>query len=582
MRNTATHSVVVLSLLLFLTTLLTSAAPIGHLLEGTVPQESFLTVQTNGGGRGGDLIVAQRSEIKTLNPLVALDAPSREVIGRMSSDLITVNRRTQRIEPALAESWKASPDGKHYVLRLRPGLRFSDGFAFDSDDVVFSFRLYLDESLHAPQREQLIVGGRPVEVKKLGQYSVSLDFADTFASVERLFDSIPMLPKHLFEKAYTEGKATTIWGLNSKPEEIAGMGPFRLKGYEPGQQITLERNPYYWKTDQNKQQLPYLDHLKFTFAGSEDGQVARFLSGEADIINRLGSNSFSMLQKANQSKTELLDDLGPGFEYTFLAFNFADELFRQTEFRRAISMAIDRNAIARIAYSGRATPILGNVTPANRTWLDERLQAPKYSSQEARKLLLSAGFKWGHDDKLLSRSGMPVQFSIITASNNNERLQAATMIQYDLSRIGIDVQVVPLEFRALVDRVTRSRQFQACILSFGGGDGDPNTELNVWLSSGSMHVWSPEEKHPETAWEAEIDQLMRRQMSVLDQKKRKEMYDRVQEIVAEQQPIICLVSPHILVASRRKVMNFRPAVMESYTLWNADILAVSHPPGAIQ
>jgi peptide/nickel transport system substrate-binding protein len=197
-------------------------------------------------------------------------------------------------------------------------------------------------------------------------------------------------------------------------------------------------------------------------------------------------------------------------------------------------------------------------------------------------MLLEAGFKWNADSKLLDRAGNPVRFSIISATNNPERLQTATLIQYDLGHIGIDVQVVPLEFRAMIDRVTRTRQFEACILSFGGADGDPNSEMNVWLSSGSMHLWAPEQKHPGTPWESQIDHLMQAQMGELDRVKRKELYDRVQEIVAQQQPLICLVSPHILAASRKRIVNLQPAVLESYTLWNSEMLALYPSPGAVQ
>ena len=558
------------------------AASVGFPVGANHSDGYLLTVHTNGGVSGGDLTVAQRSELKTLNPLVALDAPSREVISRINGDLIDVNRQTQQPEPALAESWRTSADGRQLVLKLRHGLRFSDGIPFDSDDVLFSFQLYLDETLRAPQRDLLIVGGRPMQVRAIDPYTVALQFSGTYAGVERLLDGIPMLPKHLLARAYKEGRLDREWALNTKPEEIAGMGPFRFKKYDAGQQITLESNPYYWKEDQRGQRLPYLNALNFVFAGSDDGQVARFMSGEADVINSLGTTSFNMLRHSGQAREDRLADLGPGLDYTFLTFNFAVPLFRNIDFRRAISSAIDRDAIARLAYAGLATPLAGHVTPANKLWRNADLRVPKHEPVEARKILSDAGFAWGHDGKLVDRKGIPVHFSIITPANNKERVQTATLIQYDLGRIGIDVQIVPLEFRAVVDRVTHTRQFDACVLSLGGGDGDPNSELNVWLSSGSMHVWEPEQRQPATAWEAEIDGLMRKQMSMLDDRERKKLYDRVQEIVAQQLPIICLVSPHVLVASKSKILNFQPALFESHTLWNADVLALAKPPGVMQ
>jgi len=102
-----------------------------------------------------------RAEPKTLNPLTAADAPSREVIlGAMQADLIHINRATQHTEPALAKSWKVSTDGLQYTLALRKGLRFSDGEPVDADDILFTFRVCLDEKVHATQRDLLIVGGK--------------------------------------------------------------------------------------------------------------------------------------------------------------------------------------------------------------------------------------------------------------------------------------------------------------------------------------------------------------------------------------------------------------------------------------
>src|SRR5580704_676056 len=109
-----------------------------------------LQISDNEIGRyGGTLVIAQRSEPKTLNPVTAADVPSREVIGRLMADLIHINRASQQTEPSLAKSWTVSNDGRVFTLKLRRGLRFSDGQPFDADDVVFSFQVYLDEKIHS-------------------------------------------------------------------------------------------------------------------------------------------------------------------------------------------------------------------------------------------------------------------------------------------------------------------------------------------------------------------------------------------------------------------------------------------------
>jgi peptide/nickel transport system substrate-binding protein len=165
-----------------------------------------------------------------------------------------------------------------------------------------------------------------------------------------------------------------------------------------------------------------------------------------------------------------------------------------------------------------------------------------------------------------------VQFTIVTSSGNPERIKMATLIQDDLKQLGMDVHVVPLEFRSLLDRVLRTHDYEACLLSLAGADADPNVDMNVWLSSGGTHLWNPQQKSPATAWEAEIDGLMRRQMVTRKYAERKPLFDRVQELLMENLPLIPLVSPNILVGAKKGLENFRPAVLEHYTLWNIEEL----------
>jgi peptide/nickel transport system substrate-binding protein len=534
------------------------------------------------GVRGGRLVLALRAEPKTLNPAIAMDVPSREVIGRMTADLISINRPSQQTEAALARSWSVSKDGRVYTLHLRRGIQFSDGHSFDADDVLFTFRVYLDERVHSPQRDLLIIGGKPVQVGKLDPYTVTIELAEPYAAAERLFDGFPILPRHLLEKPFEEGTLAKTWGLNTSPGGIAGLGPFRLKEYRPGEGLILERNPHFWQVDRWRQRLPYLDQIEFLFVGSEDAQITRFIAGETDILNRVSPRSFGLLAKDQAARGDSLEDLGPSLEYNFLVFNLTpfdggkapdiaakQAWFRQTAFRQAVSLAIDRASIVRLVYGGRAAPLWGHVTPANKLWINTRLPKPARSIPGARDMLAAAGFRWNHEGSLLDRDGKAVEFSIVASAGNSERVQMATIIQDDLKQLGMKVSIAGLEFRSLVDRVLNTRLFEAAIMGLGGGDADPNPELNVWLSSGGMHLWNPNQKEPATPWEAEIDRLMRRQLSAVAYKQRKALYDRVQQLVAENLPVICLASPDVVVAARKSVGNFAPAVLDHNTLWNA-------------
>jgi peptide/nickel transport system substrate-binding protein len=554
-------------------------------VQRTPATADFLVGQAETGRPGGQLVVVQRAEPRTLNPVTAVDGPSRDVLRRMHADLIHVNRETQRAEPALAKSWTVSPDGRRYTVTLRRGLQFSDGQPFDADDVVFSFRAYLDAKLASQYRELLTVGGKPIAVRKLDQQTVQFDLSEPYASAERLFDNVAMLPRHLLEKPYEEGRLAEAWSLSTRAAEFAGLGPYRFKQSVPGEQVVLEKNPFYWKVDRAGTRLPYLDTLVFAIVPNADAQTVRFQSGEADVTTRLNSANFDVLRRDQPKRNYELTDLGAGVDYTFLVFNLNDltgkklaetELrqiwFRQLAFRRAVSLAIDREGIVRLVYRGRATPLWGHVPPGNKLWVNQSLPKPPRSVAEARKLLQGAGFRWQPDGGLVDAAGRAVEFTIVTNSENTERVQIATIIQDDLKQLGMRVNVVTLELRALTARLLTTRDYEGLVLGLGGGDGNPNGEMNVWLSSGSFHLWHLGQIKPATPWEAEIDTLMRRQVSTLDAPERKRLYDRVQQLVAENLPITSLVSPHVLVGAKKGLGNFRPTVLDHHALWNVDEL----------
>jgi peptide/nickel transport system substrate-binding protein len=553
--------------------------------KSTLGEQDVFTNASISGKPGGMLVVSERAEPKTLNPVTAADRPSREVIFRIHSDLIHINRVTQRTEPALAKSWNVSRDGLQYTLHLRRGVRFSDGHPFDADDVVFSFQVYLDEKIHSAQLDLLTGNGQKITASKLAPYTVRIQLTRPDAASERLFDSVAMLPRHLLEKAYQSGTLAQAWSLSTPPSQIAGLGPFRLKSYVPGQQLTLEGNPYYWKADGKGSALPYLAGITFIVAPSEDAETIRFQAGDTDLISRLNAENYDLLVKDQDKRGYILHDLGPGLEYNFLLFNLNDDTasrlpevarkqtwFRDAGFRQAVSAAIDRAGIIRLVYRGRGTPLWSFVTPGNKLWLDTNIPQPAQSASRARELLRSAGFTWNSEGKLFDRGGQPVEFTILGSASNSQRMQIANIIQQDLAKIGMQVSVAPLEFRSFVQRITQTHEYDAAVMGLVSGDADPNSEMNVWMSTGGTHLWNLGEKKPATEWEDEIDKLMQQQATTLDYKARKKLYDRVQEIVAQQLPIICVASPNILVGSKKALGNFTPAVLDPYTLHNSEEL----------
>jgi peptide/nickel transport system substrate-binding protein len=205
-------------------------------------------------------------------------------------------------------------------------------------------------------------------------------------------------------------------------------------------------------------------------------------------------------------------------------------------------------------------------------WVNTALARPPRSIAKARQILAAAGFRWNSEGILIDAGGMAVEFSIVASASNPARMKMATFIQADLKEVGIQVQLVPLEFRSLLDRVMKTYDYEACLLGLVSGDADPNSDMNVLVSSGSTHLWHPAQKQPSSPWEAEIDRLMRQQLSEMKYPERKRIYDRVQELMAEELPLICLASPSILVGARSNLGNFKPAILDDYALWNIEEL----------
>jgi peptide/nickel transport system substrate-binding protein len=562
--------------------------------QGAAP-EDLLRTDSEPGIRGGKLVIALRSEPRSFNPANATttnDQNSLGVMGRMMADLIHINRATQKTEPALAKSWTVSKDGTQFTLKLRRGLRFSDGQPFDADDVIFSYNVYMDEQVHSPERDLLIIEGKPIKLEKLDAYTVRFTFPAPYSAAERVFDSLAILPRHLLEKDYKEGKIGQSWTLSTPPEKIAGLGAFRLKQVVSGDRIVLERNPYYWKTDAKGQRLPYLDELTFLVVPTQDAQVIRFQAGESQIISSLSADNFAALEPQQSARHFKLYDAGPGLEYNFLMFNLNDSMegrlpeiarkqkwFRDVRFRQAVSAAIDRQAMARLIFHNRAAILAAHVSPGNKRWFNSSIPPPVRSVPQAKELLKSAGFSWRPDGALVDSAGQPVDFTILVSSSNGLRGQMATLIQDDLKQIGIAAHVVPMESRSATDRVLNTHDYEAIVMGLVSGDADPTPDMNVLMSNGQTHLWHLGAKKPATPWEAELDQLMQKQLVTLDYQQRKKIYDQVQEILARQLPMVYLISPNILVGAREDLGNFRPAIIEQYTFWNADELFWHTPAG---
>ncbi|MDX2032212.1 MAG: ABC transporter substrate-binding protein [Blastocatellia bacterium] len=528
-------------------------------------------------------MVSKSAGPRTFNRLLSFDDQTTTINNCLMGALIRINRQTQQPEPELAESWKNSPDGKTLLFRLRPNIKYSDGATLSADDVIFTFQIINDPKISTALSGQFEIGRKRVEVRKVDLFTVSFTFPVAYAAAVRLFDGVPILPRHKLESIHREGRFEQAWTLATPPDQIVGIGPFKLKSYVPGQRVVLVRNENYWKTDAAGRRLPYLDEIVFNIDPDRNTQLLKFQRGETDLLSPLNADDAAALAPLEQQGKVRITNLGPSLIREILWFNLNSgkpgvdpvklSWFQNTGFRRAISHAIDRHAIANLAFSGKAAPQWGFLSAGDKLWHNPKVALYPHDSARALALLAASGFRYQPDkNTLLDSQGHPVSFTLTTNAGNALRQKMASLIQEDLAHIGIKVTLAFLESRALLSRIDEGASYDACLLAVVSGDADPTSHMNILASHGSNHWWHPRQSRPATPWEDRIDQLMNRQMITLAHGARKKLFDEVQAIMADQQPFVFLASRHLLIAAKPDIGNLKPALLPDFVLWNPEEL----------
>jgi len=510
---------------------------------------------------GGQLRFCLRSEPKTLNPVLVADESSETVRYLTGGVLMRLNRLTQQLEPELATSWKVSDNGKTITFKLRQNVRFSDGTSFSAQDVAYTMDRLMDPALHTPTGDSFRSAEGKVITQVAGKNQIAVTFPAPVVGLDKLFDQV------------------AIMSATSPEKEMAVLGPYYVAENKSGSYLLLKRNPNYWKHDASGRQLPYIDFIHIDIQQNRDIEMLRLVRGEIDFVNSLDAEYYDKLV-AQAPGTGY--DAGVSLDSEQMWFNqsptshlpaYKKAWFTSTNFRRAISESISRQDLARVVFRGHARPAVSWVSPANQFWFNANLQPHNFDQKSALQRLAQDGF-YMQNGALQDRDGHVVEFSVITNAGNKYRERMATMIQQDLAGIGIRLNVVTLDFPSLIERITRSFDYEACLLGLVNDDLDPNSQMNVWLSSAESHQWNPSRKTPATAWEAEIDGLMRAQASTLDIKNRKHAIDRVQEIVWQQEPFIYLVNKNAMSAVSPALHNAHPVVLRPQVYWNVDQLTL--------
>jgi peptide/nickel transport system substrate-binding protein len=543
------------------------------------------------GKPGGSLVYRVQAPIKTLNYLMADDEPSvLTTLFLINGRLIELDHQSQLHVPSLAESYATAPDGRTVDVVLRDGLKFSDGQPLTTADVDFTMKAIYDERTKSPIfRDAMMVNGKMIETKPIDPRRIQFVFPEKVASVENYLENLVVLPKHVLGDAYAKGVLSESLRIDSEPRTAITSGPFIVDSVQPGERVALKRNPNYWKKDASGSQLPYLDTLVLEAVTDPNNTLARLQQGTIDIADRIRTSDFATL-KTTQSSAKP-HDAGPGLNTDHIWFNLNPakkngeslvsspkyKWFSDSRFRNAIAHSIDRKSIAGTTLQGLATPVYGFVPAGNRAWLDANIPKAEYNLERAKALLTEAGFiqKVSSDKpELFDKDGNRVEFTLIVQAENEPRKLSAAVLQQDLERLGIRMQVAPLDTPGVTERWTNSYDYDAILLGLTGSGLDPSSYGGFLMSSAAVHQWFPKQPKPATGWEAKIDQLFGQQAQTTDPAERKRLFNEIQAIVAQEMPIMPITSRHIVSGANEKIGNLAPSGILPFSLWNADRLFI--------
>jgi peptide/nickel transport system substrate-binding protein len=566
-----------------------------------LPQDTLTVALPEVGTHGGRFVLAQTSAPRTFNWVMANETSSTDVTdGRLFTTLVDFNNATETMHPQLAKSWEISPDGRMSTWHLRRGAAFTDGHPITSKDVLFTFEVCMDDTLHTSLYDFFKPYGQKFKVSAPDSYTVVIELAGPYAMLVPVVSSVYILPEHMLGPAYRSGSFSSAYNVGTPPEQIVTSGPWKLKQYVPNEKTVLTRNPYWCGVDEKGQRLPYLDELVFVIVPDQNTAALKFEAGEVDALDDVKPENYQTYLSGQEKGNFTFHELGPALNTNFFWFNlnrardtksgkkigntYVDATkyswFNNKDFRKAVSKAVDREAIIKSVYYGHAVKNWSTSTPGNKTWYTPETVHFDHDLEGAKQLIAGLGWKDNDGDGYVEDTkGNTVRFSIKTNSSNVMRVASANFIKDDLQKIGIQVDVTPIEFNTLITNLRQDFQYESILLGLQSATPpDPGMGQNVWRSSGLTHYWNIKQPKPETAAEARMDALMSENVNTMDMAERKRTWAEIQNTVNQECFVIWLPSIVYKVPIRNRFGNVHPTVIPHRIIWNIDKVFVKPNP----
>ena len=465
--------------------------------------------------------LAVAEEISSLNPLVG-NSLVDWFIFNLIYDKLAIYSTNLTPMPWLAKSWEIKPDHKTWILHLVRNATWQDGVPFTADDVVFTIN-------YIKQHKEIWLWQDEVQyiesVKKLDDYTVEIKTSIPVANLPwYVFPRLPILPKHIWEKITNPTKYP-----NTKP---VGNGPFILEEYKPGEYIKFVANPHYWRGK------PKVDCIIAKIGLTPDTAFLELKKGELDIMV-LSPEYVKEAEKDPKIKVVI----SPDIYFDYVVLNTKKYPFNITEFRHAIAYAINKQDLVNRVLLGYGEPLYSVIPPAYKVWHNPNVPKYKYNPKKAKEILDKLGFVDRNGDGIRDLpNGKPLKIELLTLSTWPPYVRMADLLKKYLRDVGIDVKIVAVDWGEESQRL-HNRNYEMAIWGFTVAP-DPSQFLSMFLST-AKPWWSMGEWSNKT-----FDKLYKEQLSEFNLTKRRMIIWKMQEILAEQLPIIPIWVDYVIEAYR--------------------------------
>jgi peptide/nickel transport system substrate-binding protein len=491
----------------------------------------------------GDILIdSSIGEPATLNPVLASDSASQDIISLVFNGLVKFDENLNIIGD-LAEKWDISKDGKIITFYLKKGIKWHDGVEFTARDVKFTYDMFMAPDTKTAYRSLF----EPIEkVEIVNDYELKVYYKFTFAPALQYWGTA-IIPEHILK-----GKDINTADFNRNP---IGTGPYKFLNWKTSQQIELIANKNYFEGE------PYISKYIYRIIPDQSVQFMEMLAGG---IDEMALTSELYVGKANEP--EFLKNFNKysisSFSYVYIGYNLLNELFKSKNVRKALSYAINKDEIIKGVKRGLAKKITGPFIPGSWAYNDNA-ESYDYNPEKAKQILKNDGWNL-KEDGYLYKDGKRFEFILITNQGNKEREEIATIVQQQLGLIGIKVNIRILAWSTLITEFIDKKKFDAIVLGWNISQ-DPDC-YDIWHSSktkeGEFNFISYKNE--------EVDRLVKQGRETFDIEKRKAIYKKIHKIIADDSPYTFLYSPFALPAVHKRFHGIKPAlagISYNFTKW---------------